>query len=170
MTILWTGTCNCPNNCMSHLNQGICSNDQCTCRNGWSGRDCSIRSNQQDFNGLSSTPYPFLFGSPYSIHDKYGDNHPVFNISTMAVISVQMREEDMTKMYDYRNIYNQTFLKTTFNFNNGVLNKTFEKVGIRIKGLGSRFYTKKGIKFSFNAFDKEQRFFGLKRIDLKGKC
>jgi hypothetical protein len=39
---------------------------------------------------------------------------------------------------------------------------------LRLKGLGSRFHSKKGYKISFNAFDKEKRFKGLKRLDLKG--
>lgn len=41
ISFLYPGGCNCPNDCSSILNRGLCLNQSCQCSDGWGGRDCS---------------------------------------------------------------------------------------------------------------------------------
>jgi len=42
VSVLYPGTCACPNFCNSEFNQGTCNGTGCNCLPGWGGADCSL--------------------------------------------------------------------------------------------------------------------------------
>ncbi len=104
--------------------------EYCQCDDGWTGIDCS----SPIFRG-KSLPWGNVFdGDYYTSEDKYGDDHPVWNISTLATIRLEMNESDYVNLLQPWNLYNQTYAKVNVYFDNGYTHETILDAGIHIKG------------------------------------
>lgn len=68
---------------------------------------------------LSLLPFGDPYTHKYYHDDPYGDAHPIFNKSRMAVIHLELSEEDLVYLFTPWNGYNQTWVKANFTFQNG---------------------------------------------------
>lgn len=137
---MYPGPCGCPNNCYADLSRGICdtTNQQqlkCKCWPGWGGADCSIPvcpNNTCHGNGVCKEDYcecdasftganclpvfsvpqvPFgPFFPDYYVDDPYGDEHPIFNLSSVAVLRVEIPESDLVTLLTPTNFNNRTWV------------------------------------------------------------
>eukprot|EP01114_Cavostelium_apophysatum_P020864 TRINITY_DN7113_c0_g2_i1.p1 TRINITY_DN7113_c0_g2~~TRINITY_DN7113_c0_g2_i1.p1 ORF type:complete len:542 (-),score=76.90 TRINITY_DN7113_c0_g2_i1:40-1665(-) len=174
--VLYPGNCSCPTNCFASMGRGVCIDGGCACTQGFKGADCSLvnctSSSSCNGNGVCSTEgdcvcdpaHPLndcsgdtvtlapvvqtLNGSVYSSLDKYGDNHPIFNDSTIAQIHFTIQEEDLLLLLSPRNELNRRYRNVSMSFDNGII-QTMRQVGIRIQGDASRQFAKKSWKVSF---------------------
>jgi hypothetical protein len=140
--------------------------DYCACDTGFTSNDCS-----QTVNRLGNNPWGELFGSEYGGNDKHKDEHPVFNISLLPTIYLEMPDEDyLYTLYPY-NSDNQTYVSANFTFINNLDPAVkLDNVGFRIKGSMSRSESKKGYAVKFNEFVEGLQFYNLKHIGLKSGC
>lgn len=186
----YAGECGCPNDCSSAKMQGSCVNQMCSCSSGWAGADCSLPSCPDNkcsghgncvagacqcsegftstdcslsANSLGNLPWGDILGNEYSGDDKYGDAHPLFNLSVLPTIRFALSESDYLYLLYPSNAENQSYVPTTMTFEGAVLHK----VGLRIKGSSTRKDQKKGWSVSVDEFLPDQRLFGEKKFGLK---
>lgn len=137
--------------------------DYCVCDVGWTGTDCSSK-----MVIANNTPWGTLFdGIIYSSADTYGDDHPIWNVSTLATVRVELDNDDYINLLQPWNLYNETYAAATMHFDNGVTRETINNVGFRIKGMTSRMNQKKGWAMKFNEFVSGQKFFDMKKVGFK---
>jgi spore coat protein CotH len=135
----------------------------CRCDDGWTGIDCSTHALQ-----AGSAPWGSIFDETVYYDDKYGDDHPVWNISVLATIRVEIDEELFRELLLPVNLYNETYAPATVHFDNGVVQETLDSVGFKVKGQGGRMDQKKGWAMKFNEFVDKQELKSVKKIGLKG--
>jgi hypothetical protein len=165
VTTLYPGTCACPNYCYTAFGNGVCTETGCKCSPGYTGKDCHQKINAPiETTHLESLPYGELFGSPYVVTDQYKDNHPIFNVSVVSEIRVELNEQDLRKMISPAHVYDNDFVPCQFHFKNERINSVIQNVGIRPKGSLSRTQRKKGWKFDFPA-----QFHGVTQLSIKGQ-
>jgi len=72
-------------------------------------------------------PYGEIFPKDpyYSSRDKYGDAHPVFNLSVLATIQLYMDEADLKSLLNPLNYENENATKAQMRFFNGNIDETF---------------------------------------------
>eukprot|EP01094_Clydonella_sp_ATCC50884_P002546 TRINITY_DN11943_c0_g1_i2.p1 TRINITY_DN11943_c0_g1~~TRINITY_DN11943_c0_g1_i2.p1 ORF type:complete len:615 (+),score=116.30 TRINITY_DN11943_c0_g1_i2:217-1845(+) len=134
----------------------------CVCDGGYVGNDCSVPH-------VPIPPPPKLLPShQYSDTDKYQEDHPVFNTSTIAQIRMTLPYQDMQDILNATNVNTKEYKEATFWFYNGAISESRSQVGFRIKGGYSRKGAKKTFKISFNEFTKGGDWKDLKKINLKG--
>lgn len=135
----------------------------CQCDDGWTGTDCSTPT-----LNIGSTPWGTLFDTEeYTSEDKYGDDHPIWNISVLATVRIELNESDYLDLLQPWNLYNESYAHATVHFDNGNVRETIENVGFRVKGASSRLNQKKGWNIKFNAFVDGQKLMGLKKLSFK---
>mmetsp|Transcript_7027 Transcript_7027/g.29856 ORF Transcript_7027/g.29856 Transcript_7027/m.29856 type:complete len:617 (+) Transcript_7027:25-1875(+) len=198
--IMYAGDCGCPNDCMSMSFQGSCQNGTCVCEDGWGGPDCSqvvcpefdCRSRGvcqagnstayceceagfagTDCNIASVTVPPVTETVPstqYSSWDDYGNDHPLFNVSTVATVKLTMSESDLQWLLDPTNKYSKEYMPADFWIYNGNVQHSIPNIGVRTKGGFSRRFAKKSWKFNFNHFldDDDNDWLQVGKIDMKG--
>jgi hypothetical protein len=109
--------------------------DYCSCDKGWTGIDCSSAELT-----IGNTPWGDIFADDetiddsYTSEDEYQDDHPVWNISTLATIRVEMDDAVYIDLLQPWNLYNETYAACNVYFDNGNSQQTISNVGIRIKG------------------------------------
>jgi hypothetical protein len=141
----------------------------CQCDRGFTGSDCSTA-----VFGLGAAPWGEIFDDGKQYHgDKYGDDHPLFNVSNLASIHLTVSEEDyLSQLYPW-NCYNASYVPASFYFDSNTgpsaerIRQSFDKVGLRIKGAWSRMDLKKGFNVKFDKYSKGQVFFDVAKIGLK---
>lgn len=139
--------------------------DYCSCDANWTGTDCST----PVFTG-GNLPWGELYPetpSQYSSSDKYGDDHPLFDISKLATIRVTLDAKDFRTLLLPANLYNESYASATMSFDNGGVQETLFNVGFRIKGAYSRLDEKKGWVIKFDEFVDGQHLLDTKKIGLK---
>lgn len=137
--------------------------DYCVCETGWTGTDCS-----SEIVISNNTPWGTLFDDAvYSSEDIYGDDHPIWNISTLATVRIELDNDDYIDLLQPWNLYNETYASATMHFDNGVVRETIFDVGFRVKGMTSRMNQKKGWVLHFNEFVSGQKFFDMKKVGFK---
>merc|ERR1712137_179144 len=151
------------NNCGNH---GFCGEilgvQTCVCDVGWTGADCT----QQV---ISPPLVSQVFASTqYSSEDNFGNNHPIFNSSTIAQIKLFMDPAALEFLLSPDNQHSSVYQKATLWFDNGATSKKMQTVGVRLKGNSSRGYAKKTWKISFTEFDDDNEWDQIKKISLKG--
>lgn len=161
------------NTCSSHgtlltpgETESIFDFDYCHCDTGWTGTDCST----VEF-ALGTVPWGTLIGNDsdvYTSKDKYGDNHPVWNISVLASIRVTLKEEDYLYLLQPWNLYNHSYKPGSVSFDNGHVQETFQNVGVRIKGQATRMDQKKGWNLKFDEFVPGQTLLDISKLQFKG--
>ena len=137
----------------------------CRCDAGWTGTDCSTA----EFS-LGTVPWGTLVGDDsdvYTSQDKYGDAHPVWNISVLATIRVTLKNEDYLYLLQPWNLYNESYKPAVVSFDNGHIQQTFENVGFRVKGQASRMDMKKGWNIKFDEFVKDQMLLDISKLQFK---
>lgn len=86
----------------------------------------------------------------------------------LSSIEVTMNEDDYNWMVNPDNIWSDTYQHATVVYkgsNNTEIN--YLDLGIRLRGNTSRGKDKKSFKLNFKKFTDDQRFFGLKKLNLK---
>lgn len=200
MGMMYAGDCGCPNDCMEPFGQGHCVNASCECEAGWGGSDCSMvvcpdnacggigecmAVNGTDYCSCPSshsgaaceieniTPPAVtetVASTQYSSWDDYGDNHPLFNVSTVAQIRLSINPVLLESLLDPLNKNSDTYYPADFWFYNSNVQHFISKIGIRIKGNISRGMAKKSWKLNFNHFidDDDNDWLQVGKLDLKG--
>ncbi len=74
-----------------------------------------------------------------------------------------------TLNYLIENTVNERYVAAKFVFVDGALRDTLDVVGLRLRGNTSLAAQKKSFKVSFNAFDSEQQYQGVKKLNLRGQ-
>eukprot|EP01114_Cavostelium_apophysatum_P011989 TRINITY_DN2661_c0_g1_i1.p1 TRINITY_DN2661_c0_g1~~TRINITY_DN2661_c0_g1_i1.p1 ORF type:complete len:559 (+),score=31.69 TRINITY_DN2661_c0_g1_i1:77-1753(+) len=143
------------NDCSGH---GQCSQSlgMCLCDDGYTLPDCSGTTEKL----VEITPTQN--GSEYSNQDHYGNNHPIFNISTIAQIHINMDPANFLFMLDSMHEENRTWVNATMTFDNGIVRNVDANIGMEIRGAASRFFAKK----SWN-IKMEDKWFHIKKFSLK---
>jgi hypothetical protein len=88
-------------------------------------------------------PYPFGLQFPnerYYYDDKYRDQHPVFNISVLNKISLELNEKELVEILKPENVFYSTNIKANFSFYNENIQKEIKNINFRVKGRASRKY------------------------------
>ncbi len=86
----------------------------------------------------------------------------------LPIIEVTMSEDDYNWMVHPDNIWSDTYQHATVVYkgsNQMLIN--YMDLGIRLRGNTSRAKKKKSFKLNFSKFNDDQRFFGLKKLNLK---
>ena len=133
----------------------------CVCEDGYATNDCSSKMEE-----LPAIPN-LLNVDQYSSWDDYGDNHPIFNESTIAQIYITLDPEDLATLILPSNQDVRIYKKADFSFYNGATTERMENVGFRIKGGASRAFSKKSWKISFSHFVEDRKWGQQKKISLK---
>jgi len=135
----------------------------CKCHKGYTGTFCDV-----PVSTLSLPAFPSLYpGERIWYKDSYRDEHPLFNLSTIASVYVYMDEWDYEYLIAPVNAYNQSKVNSTVYFKNDVISVQLNNVAIGIKGQWSRKYMKKGWKLDFDKFQDDQKLIGQTEIGLK---
>jgi len=83
-------------------------------------------------------------------------------------IYVTMEEDDYNWMVHPDNIWSEDYQHATVIYKgSNTTEVSYLDLGIRLRGNTSRGKKKKSFKLNFKKFNKEQRFFGLKKLNLK---
>lgn len=192
----YPGVCGCPNYCTNSTGNGNCVSGACDCNTGWKGSDCSsvtqgnvcsYRGDMVTINGMEACQCSYGSGlsdcsasvgplppvlqtvpsTQYTSEDDYGNDHPIFNETTIATIRLTMDEAELAFMQDPLNSDTRTYLPASFWFYNGVVSQVYDKIGFRIKGGASRTFSKKSWKLSFNEYEAGQKFAQQSKLSLK---
>ena len=111
----------------------------------------------------------FLFISYFSFSQNVNpDFNEEFIQDFLPSIEVTMSEDDYNWMIHPDNIWSETYQHATVVYkgsNNMVVD--YLDLGIRLRGNTSRGKIKKSFKLNFKKFNDDQRFFGLKKLNLK---
>jgi hypothetical protein len=138
--------------------------DTCRCDAGWTGVDCTTRE-----LSIGAAPWGTIFDDvqPYSSEDKYGDNHPLFNINVLHTIRIKMAESDFISLLEPANLWNSSYVAADLYYDNGKDQITLKDIGMKIKGTGSRQAQKKNFALKFNEFVSGQSLYDMKKVGLK---
>ena len=139
--------------------------DYCSCELGFSGIGCETESLI-----ASSHPWKTVFGSSDDVYpnDDYKDDHPVFNISALATLRIEIDPAALLNLLLPENLYTEDYAPATLFFDNGIVQETVSDVGFKVKGVTSRLVNKKGWNLKFNEFgNKGRTFFGSQKIGFK---
>ncbi len=111
----------------------------------------------------------FLFISYFAFSQNVNpDFNEEFIQDFLPSIYVTMSEDDYNWMVHPDNIWSENYQHATVIYkgsNNQVIN--YLDLGIRLRGNTSRSKKKKSFKLNFKKFNGDQRFFGLKKLNLK---
>jgi spore coat protein CotH len=100
-------------------------------------------------NDLVRLPYGEILPGKYYQKDKYGDNHPVFNLSIIGNWHIEMDDKDYNDMLLPVNTYNQSHVDVKAYFSNGNINEKVHKVSMKLKGHFARLGVKKSFQIRF---------------------
>jgi spore coat protein H len=157
------------NSCSGHgkvvtTDESMALPNYCNCDDGYTGVDCS-----SEVFTLGNLPWGNVFvKSPYSSSETYNDSHPVFNISVMATIRIELEEEALLKLINPSTIYSSNdYASATVSFDNNNIHETFYDVGLKPKGATSRTDLKKSWNIKFNEFVKGQKLVDIKKLGIK---
>lgn len=126
----------CPSNsCNNHgkciANDGSSFADWCQCSDGYISGHAGCLSQYAQVENL---PYKQVIpGDQYTALDKYGDEHPVFNKTTIASIHVQIAEHDLQRLVDPATLKQLDWIPVNFTFENDVIRAHLNNVGIAVK-------------------------------------
>jgi len=134
----------------------------CICPADYAMQDCSANITKP----LPTLPQ-LIPSTQYSSEDKYGEDHPIFNTSTIAQIRITINTTNLQWLLNPQNRFEKIYQNATFWFYNGIDDQTFSSVGIRVKGSGSRNFIKKSWKISFNAFVNGQKWKQVNKLLMK---
>lgn len=137
----------------------------CTCDAGWVGPYCETP--RASYLSTPAFPSQFPNEAPYQPHDEYHDQHPVFNVTTVATIRLTVSDWEYEYMVSPSNIRNASKVSAHMVFDNGVISKTFSSIGLSLKGASSRKNLKKGWNLRFDYFDPDQKLLDIPRMGLK---
>lgn len=149
----------------------------CVCDAGWTGTDCSTpnfvpQGNQKNKPTTNNLPWGEIFDDDnvmsYSSNDKYGDDSPLFNMSSISTIRLSVNTTDFINLLSPENLYNGTYMKiSSFLFHNENFQTKLSDVGIKIRGASSRMDQKKGFTIKFNHYISGQSLLQQKKISLR---
>lgn len=173
----WTGDdCSrvfCPENdceghgvCISNYDDGI---DRCVCDDGWTDNDCGTPRVR-----LPSLPFGSAFnGDAYQI-DAFGDNHPLFNISSITDVTITVNDDDLLRLLSPVNLRNDSYYiignMSIFGSGSPSFHQSVNNIGLRLAAHGPdslRFMLKKSFEVRFDMHDYEHAYYGLGGLTFK---
>ena len=107
----------------------------------------------------------FSFAQSFFAHPDEGIAYPS---EALPSIFIECGEA-LEWMLDEPNWYSNIQHPASFSFVSGNDNESLENVGIRLRGNTSRAANKKSFKISFNAFDADGEWQGVKKLNLNGE-
>eukprot|EP01080_Neovahlkampfia_damariscottae_P002025 gene2025-1532_t len=157
------GSVKCPENtCPGKSFCKISNNEHfCRCNHGYTGSDCSTK-----IPNFSTLPYGENRQDNreyYSKNEIYKDNHPLFNLSSISIFRVQMKNSHYLRMINPTRAFTNKWVPMNLTFSNGNKIIKMDNSKIRIKGNSGRFLLVKNFKMNFANND----FFGIKKVSLK---
>jgi hypothetical protein len=63
-----------------------------------------------------------------------GDNHPLFNLTVIANLKFNTSNANIAYMYSASNIFNESYIEGDLIYDNGIVRKTLQGAGLRLKG------------------------------------
>jgi len=113
--------------------------------------------------------FTFLFISYFSFSQNVNpDFNEEFVQEFLPTIEVTMNEDDYNWMVHPDNIWSDTYQHATVVYKgSNNIEVSYLDLGIRLRGNTSRGKDKKSFKLNFKKFVDDQRFFGLKKLNLK---
>ena len=137
--------------------------EYCLCDEGFTGTDCSSA-----ILTIGNTPWGNIFDVKTYYDDDYEDAHPVWNISVLATVRIEIAEEDYLYLLDPEYLYTEDYRPASIYFDNGHVQESYESVGLRVKGQGGRMDQKKGWAVKFNKFVSGQKLLDIEKLNFKG--
>jgi hypothetical protein len=98
----------------------------------------------------------------YSEADLFGDNHPLFNISTLTTFHITLPPEDYIYHVQPDLVYNQSYTRVNITFYGGGVKHSLTNVRSRLKGFWTRPFSKKSWKFKL-----DKPLYGIDTFSLK---
>lgn len=106
-----------------------------------------------------------FFTFSQNINPEYGEE---FIQNYLPSLEITMNENDFNWMVHPDNIWSDEYQHATATYKgSNHIKIDYLDLGIRLRGNTSRQKKKKSFKLNFSKFNKEQRFFGLKKLNLK---
>jgi hypothetical protein len=102
-----------------------------------------------------------------NVNSQNDESWKVFDDSEVAIVKINMEENDLQYMYD--NPQSDSMHLVQVSFKNAYINEVIDSVGFRIRGNTSRDSFKKSFKLSFNTFVDKGDFYSLDKINLNGE-
>ena len=137
--------------------------DYCLCDAGWTGVDCSSMEPE-----VAPAPWGTIYDGVKAYYgDDYEDAHPIWNVTVMATVRVELPEDAYLFLLAPENLYNETYTEATVHFDNGHVQQSFTDAGFKIKGPGSRGEQTKSWAIKFNEFVSGQDLMGVKKLGFK---
>jgi len=114
--------------------------------------------------------HPLPYGDAYPnitlfADDKYGLNHPVFNISVLADLRVTVNQEDYEALITPVNLYHHGYISGTMWFDNDKVSAMDITASLKMKGFSSRLFPKNSFKLKFS-----KKWYGQKILGLRSFC
>ncbi len=97
----------------------------------------------------------------------FPENGEVFRDDVVPSVRISIDGDSLQALY--ANPQSDHEYPAVFQFDNGSVNEIVENVGFRVRGNTSRSSAKKSFKVAFNSFDKNQKFFGLEKMNINGE-
>jgi hypothetical protein len=139
--------------------------DYCNCEDGWTGTDCTTPKLT-----IGNAPWGTIYENTapaYSSTDEYGDDSPLFNIERLPTIRLELDWNDFIYLVTPANLWNASYVSANFFWDNGKTRHQLLKIGMKLKGQGSRGGQQKGFTLKFNEFVEGQELYEMKKIGLK---
>lgn len=96
----------------------------------------------------------------------FGQQATLFDENTVGRIEIFVRPDSFE--YIYTNLINDEYIRGDFFFTYQNQVDSFKNIGLRMRGNTSLSAQKKSFKVSFNEFDEDGEFQGLRKLNLRG--
>ena len=90
----------------------------------------------------------------------------LYDDTKVASIHLILPVDSLNELLD--ELVNDRYYKASFSFSYGGQTDVVQEVGVRLRGNTSLFAQKKSFKISFNEFDENQKYQGVRKLNLRG--
>ncbi|HEB83904.1 MAG TPA: hypothetical protein ENI92_02765, partial [Bacteroidetes bacterium] len=101
--------------------------------------------------------------------DHFSDSEVLFRDDELPLVQISLDPDSLAWLLAEENLENRRYLPASIHYLSSEIDTTVPNVGFRLRGNTSRYAQKKSFKVSFDAFDEDGRFHGLKTFNLNGE-